>query len=159
MSTAIQFRGKPKAASWASAAIIVAAILLGVAHLWSSPSSPIAIFPVDGDTVRHQGQIYRLVGFDTPERGNKARCEDERRRAEAATDRLRQLIAGGDTRLQRVACACRPGEEGTNRCNYGRLCGALTIGGRDVGEILIGEGLAHRYVCSGTRCPPRQRWC
>lgn len=26
---------------------------------------------VDGDTVGHQGQIYRLVGFDTPERGDK----------------------------------------------------------------------------------------
>jgi endonuclease YncB( thermonuclease family) len=98
-------------------------------------------------------QIDRLVGFDTPERGDSARCEDERWRAEAATTRLRQLIAAGNARLQRVACACRPGEEGTSRCNYGRLCGSLTVGGRDVGQILIGEGLARSYVCSGTRCP------
>jgi hypothetical protein len=27
------------------------------------------------------------------------------------------------------------------------LCGSLSIGGRDVGAILIGEGLAHSYVC------------
>jgi hypothetical protein len=25
----------------------------------------------------------------------------------------------------------------TGRCNYGRLCGSLSIGGRDVGQILI----------------------
>ncbi|MEK9284712.1 hypothetical protein MTX25_34720 [Bradyrhizobium sp. ISRA432] len=49
----------------ASAAIAAAAIVLGVAHFWISPSSPIAIFAIDGDTVRHQGRIYRLVGFDT----------------------------------------------------------------------------------------------
>lgn len=155
----VPFRAKPKPLRWGSAAVVLAAILLGVGHVWTSPSSPIAIFAVDGDTVRHQGQVYRLLGFDAPERGDKARCEEERRRAEAATNRLRQLIASGDARLQRFACACRPGEEGTSRCNYGRLCGALTVGGRDVGQILIGEGLARPYVCSGTRCPPRQRWC
>src|SRR5262245_22872801 len=75
---------------------------------WTSPSSPIAIFAVDGHTVRHQGQVYWLVGFVTPERGDRARCDDERRRAEAATRRLRELIVGGDARLQRVACACKP---------------------------------------------------
>lgn len=36
---------------------------------------------------------------------------------------------------------CLPaGAGGTPNCNYGRLCGSLTIGGRDVGQILIGEG-------------------
>ena len=29
---------------------------------------------IDGDTVRQQGFTYRLVGFDTPERGDRARC-------------------------------------------------------------------------------------
>ncbi|MBH5371473.1 thermonuclease family protein [Bradyrhizobium glycinis] len=157
--TVIPFRAKPKPKRWAAATVVAAMFLLGVAHVWTSPGSPIAIFAVDGDTVRYQGQIYRLVGFDTPERGNKAMCEDERRLADTATSRLRQLIAGGEARLQRVVCACRPGEEGTSRCNYGRLCASLAVGGRDVGQILINEGLARPYVCSGTRCPPRQRWC
>jgi len=121
------------------------------------PSSPIDI--VDGDTVRYEGSTYRLVGFDTPERGDRARCDDERQRAERATQRLRSLISTGDPRLTRVACACRAGEEGTSRCNYGRLCGTLTVGGRDVGQILIGEGLAHAYVCGGTSCPKRRTWC
>jgi len=121
-------------------------------------SGPIEV--VDGDTVRHEGFTYRLVGFDTPERGDKARCDDERQRAEKATQRLRSLIsAAGSPRLTRVACACRPGQEGTKNCNFGRLCGSLTIGGRDVGKILIDEGLAHPYVCSGTSCPKRRPWC
>ena len=121
------------------------------------PSSPINV--IDGDTVRYEGSTYRLVGFDTPERGDRARCDDERQRAERATQRLRNLISTGNPSLTRVACACRPGEEGTSRCNYGRLCGVLTIGGRDAGQILISEGLAHPYVCSGTSCPKRQPWC
>jgi hypothetical protein len=47
------------------------------------------------------------------------------------------------------------GTEGTPRCNYGRSCGVLAIRGKDVAEILIGEGLARRYVCGATRCPKR----
>src|SRR5689334_5378577 len=121
-----------------------------------------ATFPivvVDGDTVRHRGQVYRLVGFDTAERGDRAQCDAERRLAEKASERLRLLIAGGNADLRRVPCECRPGEEGTPRCNYGRLCGSLTVGGRDVGQILISERLAHPYVCSAGRCPRKQSWC
>jgi endonuclease YncB( thermonuclease family) len=114
---------------------------------------------IDGDTVRMNGIHYRLVGFDTPERGDKARCDDERRHADAATARLIDLIAAGDAHLVRVACACRPGEEGTRRCNYGRLCGSLKIAGHDVGQVLIREGLAHPYICGDSSCPRRQSWC
>jgi endonuclease YncB( thermonuclease family) len=117
----------------------------------SIPSQPIEV--IDGDTVRFNGAVYRLVGIDTPERGDKAR------RAEAATTRLRSLIASGDARLTRVVCACRAGQEGTRNCNFGRLCGSLSIGGRDVGSILIGEGLAHPYICGTTSCPQRRPWC
>jgi endonuclease YncB( thermonuclease family) len=42
-------------------------------------SGPIEV--IDGDTVRFNGAVYRLTGFDTPERGDKARCDDERRRS------------------------------------------------------------------------------
>lgn len=120
-------------------------------------SGPIEV--IDGDTVRLQGVVYRLAGFDTPERGDRARCDDERQRAEKATQRLRGLISTGNPRLTRVACACRPGQEGTKNCNSGRLCGSVTIDGRDVGQILISEGLAHSYVCGATSCPPRRPWC
>jgi endonuclease YncB( thermonuclease family) len=120
---------------------------------------PSNILIIDGDTIRISGQTYRLVGFDTPERGSQAKCNAERELAARATRRLREIVARGDLRFNRVACACPPGSEGTRRCNYGRLCGTLTAAGRDVGTILIGEGLARRYICSGTHCPPRQNWC
>jgi endonuclease YncB( thermonuclease family) len=117
------------------------------------------IEPIDGDTVRSNGKVYRLVGFDTPERGDLAKCDDERRRADAATARLRDLLATGHPKLEPVSCACRAGTEGTSACNYGRLCASLSIGGRDVGAILVGEGLAHPYICSATSCPKRRPWC
>jgi endonuclease YncB( thermonuclease family) len=119
----------------------------------------ISISVVDGDTVRANGQTYRLVGFDTPESGSLARCEGERKLADAATARLRQLIANSQPALEPVPCSCRPGTEGTKQCNHGRLCGRLIADGRDVGGILISEGLARPYLCGQTGCPRRQSWC
>ena len=31
------------------------------------------IYVLDGDSIRADGQVYRLVGFDTPESGDRAR--------------------------------------------------------------------------------------
>jgi hypothetical protein len=114
---------------------------------------------IDGDSIRTGRQVYRLVGFNTPEAGDNARCAHERALAEKAARRLRQLVAGGALDLRRVPCACAPGTEGTGQCNYGRYCGTLKVRGQDVGAILIAEGLAERYECKGTSCPPRKNWC
>jgi endonuclease YncB( thermonuclease family) len=60
---------------------VLAAIALGAAAIaawmiWQrssvSPSGQI-IEMIDGDTVRFNGAVYRLVGFDTLERGDKRR--------------------------------------------------------------------------------------
>jgi endonuclease YncB( thermonuclease family) len=114
---------------------------------------------IDGDTIRHGGRVVRLVGFDTPETGERARCDSERKLGTAATNRLRELIATGTAALDAVPCSCRTGTEGTQFCNYGRACGVLTINGRDVATILIAEELAHPLRCGARSCPPRQPWC
>jgi endonuclease YncB( thermonuclease family) len=114
---------------------------------------------VDGDTVRANGQLFRLVGFDTPETGSRARCGNERTLADAATKRLRQIIANSQASLDRVPCSCRSGTEGTPECNYGRFCATLRADGRDVGDILVSEGLARPYMCGRSGCPRRQSWC
>ena len=122
-------------------------------------SDPGQIQVIDGDTIRMGFTVYRLVGFDAPETGRNAQCDREQKLGNDATRRLRQLVTQGGLSFTRVPCACRPGTEGTRECNYGRLCGTLESRGRDVGNILISEGLARSYVCSGTRCPQRGSWC
>ncbi len=114
---------------------------------------------VGGDTIRIEGLTYRLVGFDTPSTGLSARCTAEREKSAQAVQRLRDIVAAGGLKFQRVACPCEPGTEGTLRCNDAHLCGVLSISGRDISDILISEGVARPYVCSRTKCPPKQSWC
>ncbi|NEI65023.1 thermonuclease family protein [Rhizobium leguminosarum] len=115
----------------------------------------------DGDTVHVIGDAAgtRLVGFNTPEVFSPE-CQLERQLGERASSRLRELVAHGSARLTKVACACAPGTEGTDRCNYGRYCGVLRVDGKDVGSTLISEGLAVPFICGQTSCPPTPRpWC
>lgn len=124
--------------------------------------APISVYVVDGDTIGlGDGRPnVRLVGFNAPETGSRARCEAERRKGEAAGQRLRELVRNGRPEFQQVACSCPPGTEGTNACNFGRRCGTLRVNGMDVGATLIGEGLAVRFTCGATSCPTLPRpWC
>ena len=116
---------------------------------------------IDGDTIRLNGarKGTRLVGFNAPEIHNAA-CRREQELGDRATSRLEELVATADLELVSVACACTPGTEGTDHCNYGRSCGTLLADGRDVGAVLISEGLAVPFVCGATSCPPTPRpWC
>jgi endonuclease YncB( thermonuclease family) len=129
-----------------------------------SVSTPISISVrvIDGDTVSlDDGRPnIRLLGFNAPETGDRARCETERQKGEAAKRRLRELVSSGRSDFQQVACSCAPGTEGTDACNFGRRCGTLRVNGVDVGATLIGEGLAVRFVCGATSCPKLPRpWC
>ena len=116
----------------------------------------------DGDTVQLYGarKGTRLVGFNTPET-YKPQCNRELALGKQATARLADLVRSSDrVELRLVACACPSGTQGTNACNYGRSCGMLTVNGRDVGDILVKEGLAARFRCGRTSCPPLPRpWC
>lgn len=135
--------------------IVPAAVVLAL--LTAGKPAPIEV--VDGDTVRVGGRLVRLVGFDAPESGPRARCDDERRLADRATARLGALVAAGGVELRPVACSCRPGTEGTTACNHGRLCGDLLAHGESVGAVLIREGLARPYHCGARSCSPRLPWC
>ena len=113
---------------------VLACLLLLIAS--SGKAEPIAsgaIQVIDGDTISARGQTVRLVGFDTPEPENLARCEAERSLAARATTKLRQLIAGGELDLTLVRCSCPAGTEGTQACNRGRACGILKAARKDVG--------------------------
>ncbi|MFG1332073.1 thermonuclease family protein [Xanthobacter autotrophicus] len=139
-------------------ALLILLATLGMVR--AAPIAPAALRVVDGDTVAVGKVHFRLVGFDTPEmRGRAGRCDESRALARAARDRLRTLIAAGDIALTEVACSCRPGTESTRDCNHGRRCGTLTAGGRDVGDILIAEGLARPYPYDWRHPPKPANWC
>ena len=130
----------------------------------TSVSAPafLSVRVIDGDTISlDDGRPnVRLLGFNSPETGNRARCDAERKKGEAAKRRLRELVSSGRSDFHQVACSCAPGTEGTDACNFGRRCGTLRVDGVDVGATLIGEGLAVRFVCGATSCPTLPRpWC
>lgn len=135
--------------------LLLAGLVAGTAH--AATIEPGRIRVIDGDTIAVGTVHYRLVGFDTPEAGPRARCPAERELAAKATQRLRLLIAGGGLDLRRVSCRCAPGTEGTRACNYGRLCATLLVRGKDVGETLIAAGLARLYPF-GAHVGPAT-WC
>lgn len=96
---------------------------------------------VDGDTLHAGGLKIRLMGFDTPEL--RARCEAEAILAKRATERLQELAGESDVRF------CPSGKD-----RYGRTLATMPVNGKNVADILIGEGLAREY--HGGR---RAGWC
>lgn len=98
---------------------------------------------VDGDTIWLEGRNLRLESFDTPEPYNDicgGRAEVEL--AHRASTRLRELLNQNSFTVE---------THGEDR--YGRTLATIRIGGRDVGDILIAEGLARRWPNG------REFWC
>jgi endonuclease YncB( thermonuclease family) len=91
---------------------------------------------VDGDTFYMDGVKIRIADIDAPET-HPPRCDLERRLGYAATKRLRQLLNSGPVILSRID---------RDEDVYGRKLRNARVNGADVGETLVSEGLAHRYV-------------
>jgi endonuclease YncB( thermonuclease family) len=98
---------------------------------------------VDGDTFWMDGEKIRVADIDTPET-HPPRCAEEARLGAAATQRLQALLNAGPVSLA-------TGDRDTDR--YGRKLRVVMRGGRSLGDTLVDEGLARRWI--GHREP----WC
>lgn len=96
----------------------------------------------DGDTVRVAGEPIRILNIDTPEIGDKAKCDAESRLAVMAQKRLAELLSAGQVRIYR-----------TGADKYRRTLAVIKVDGADVGDQLVRDGLARTWT--GRREP----WC
>lgn len=94
---------------------------------------------VDGDTFWWRGEKIRLSAIDAPEM--EGACPLERAQAQRATWRLQKLLGSGPILIERKG-----------RDRYGRTLARVTVGGADIGSLLVSEGLARPW-------PPKARWC
>lgn len=98
----------------------------------------------DGDSIRlgttRQSEAVRIFNIDAPE--IEGQCAYETDLALQSKIRLAGLLNGQRVEILR---------QGTDR--YGRTLAAIRVEGRDVGDILVSEGLARTWA--GRREP----WC
>lgn len=87
----------------------------------------------DGDSFRLGQDRVRLLGLDAPELSQDCTRADGQAWScgRAARDRMAQLLAAGPA-------DCRP--EDVDR--YDRLLATCLVGGRDIGAVMVAEGLA-----------------
>lgn len=90
---------------------------------------------VDGDTFYLNGDKVRIAGIDAPET-HDFKCAGEKALGDRTTARLRDLLNSGPITMTSID---------RDRDRYGRLLRNVTVGGADVGERLIEEGLARPY--------------
>ncbi len=121
--------------------ILTTAIALGLS-VWAH-AAPLRV--IDGDTVEVGEETIRILNVDTPEI-RSAQCDAEHRLGLVAKRRLNELLASGPIEITRG-----DGKRMTDR--HGRTLALISVGGSDVGEVLIAEGLARAW--KGKREP----WC
>ncbi len=113
----------------------------------------------DGDTLRAGGVSYRLAMVDTPEIGKqRPRCWAELAMGMRAAGRVRSILENAQ-RIEAMPDEDNPGRTSTDEQGwpldyFGRRLAHISIDGRDLGELLIAEGL-------GVRWGPREQhdWC
>jgi endonuclease YncB( thermonuclease family) len=116
--------------------LLTAAVLAAVVAAASSPRPALAqkaagtVSIIDGDTLQIGDRIVHLAGIDAPELGQRCMIEDKDWRCglEAALA-LRKLAAFGT-----VSC--------TAEKDAPRVTGACQIDGKDLSEVMVGQGYA-----------------
>lgn len=112
--------------------------------LCTASCEPAEIRVWDGDSIRlgttRQAEAVRIFNIDAPE--IEGQCAYESSLALQAKIRLADLLHGRRVEILR---------QGTDR--YGRTLAAIRVEGQDVGDVLVGEGLARTWA--GRREP----WC
>lgn len=98
---------------------------------------------VDGDTFWLDGIKYRISDIDTPEISGP-KCAWERELGGRAKCRLQKLLNDGPFALSRGL---------RDEDKYGRKLRTVHRDGRSLGETLVDEGLAHRWIGR------KQSWC
>jgi endonuclease YncB( thermonuclease family) len=148
----------PVTATHRDAALAASAPLTVATRLDASSGLPRLALPaevlrvLDGDTFEARVHLWpglevttrvRLRGIDAPEL--KARCSDERAKAEAARDALRTILDQGEVAIAHVTLDKYGGRV---------VAEASTQNTPDVSSALLDAGLARRYF--GGR---REGWC
>ena len=91
---------------------------------------------IDGDTIKQGKKRIRLYGIDSPEL--KQKCKDEKGKkwdcGQVAKTRLKQTIYG-----KHVLCKTK------GKDMYKRIVAICYVGGTDVNEHMVREGLAESY--------------
>lgn len=124
---------------------------MNIAVLATTISSPIYQLPinftvVDGATVASStGASFRLRGVAAPELQSPA-CRQEIERAFEAKFRLEELLASGVVKIYPVDAAI----------DREPVQAKITVDGRDVGEILLSEGLVIRERNGRDWCSARE---
>jgi micrococcal nuclease len=155
--TSVRFREASMRLSILWLFLIVAPAATQQAAAYPIESNQIRV--IDGDTITADGKTIHLFGFIAPE-VQSAQCQAERDLGVKASRRMRDLISAGGLDYSPVPCACPTTLLGKWACTLARTCGALKAKGRDVGQILMAEGLAVPFSCDGMQCPKAPKpWC
>lgn len=99
---------------------------------------------IDGDTIVVRGEHIRLEGINAPEL--KGKCRAETVRALRAQSRLMELLKNAKVGIDR---------NGFDR--YRRTLASVTADGSSVGDVLMREGLARKWV--QTYNGQTEPWC
>ncbi|AYM66191.1 thermonuclease family protein [Agrobacterium fabrum] len=99
---------------------------------------------LDGDTIIVQGEHIRIEGINAPEL--KGKCREESVRALRARSRLMELLKNAEIGIDR---------NGFDR--YRRTLAFVAADGNPVGDVLMREGLARKWV--QTYNGQQEPWC